>query len=295
MKIGYPCINRSIGCTTNATFRLANYSEEKLVAKITANLECLKKILEYNVRKGCLFFRISSDVIPFASHPVMTYDWAGAFAETLRSLGGFIRMHGMRISMHPDQFVLLNAIKQDIVAKSKADLAWHCRFLDTMGLGADAKVQIHIGGAYGEREAAIRRFVRHDLALPAFIRKRLVIENDDRVFDLADAMTVHQATGVPVLFDRFHHMCRNRGESVFDAIRMAASTWKEEDGVPMVDYSSQSPGMRLGSHAQHISVEEFTRFLREIGSVDVDIMLEIKDKEKSARRALDIARSLGRM
>lgn len=86
MKIGYPCINTSIGCTANSTFRLKNYSEENMVEKINNNLDCLEKILNYNVEKGFLFFRISSDLVPFASHPICTFNWRGYFKKRFREM-----------------------------------------------------------------------------------------------------------------------------------------------------------------------------------------------------------------
>lgn len=83
MKLGYPCINQSIGCKANSTFRLASYSNENLLAKISNNLNCLVQILEYNVKNGFFFFRISSDLIPFASHPIVQVSWAKHFAKRI--------------------------------------------------------------------------------------------------------------------------------------------------------------------------------------------------------------------
>jgi UV DNA damage endonuclease len=294
MKIGYPCINRGIGCTTNSTFRLASYSDERLVQKVENNLNCLLKILQYNVQKGFYFFRISSDLVPFASHPVCTFDWAGHFRGQFRKIGDFIKKHKIRISMHPDQFVLINALKDDVVERSVRELEYHCTMLDEMGLDRTAKIQIHVGGAYGDKQAAIERFVDRYKSLGPSLRRRLVIENDDRLFSLKDCLVVHEKTGVPVLFDIFHHQCLNKGESLRLGLERSSKTWKKRDGIPMVDYSSQQPGHRQGTHAETIDVPLFKEFLEQTEELDFDLMLEIKDKEKSAIKALKVLRSLSK-
>jgi len=103
-------------------------------------------------------------------------------------------------------------------------------------------------------------------------------------------VAVSARTGIPVLFDAFHHQIHNRGESAAEALRLAALTWKEVDGLPMVDYSQPAPGRAMGSHAASIDIGRFRRFLSETNRVDFDVMLEIKDKEKSALRAARAAR-----
>jgi UV DNA damage endonuclease len=295
MKLGYPCINRSIGCTANSTFRLVSYSEELLVRKVSGNLACLRRILEFNAEKRLLFFRISSDIVPFASHPVCEFDWARHFREELRSIGKFVTEHGMRISMHPDQFVLLNSPREGVVERSVAELEYHCQVLDVMGLGPDAKIQIHVGGVYGDKAKATDDFVRGYRKLSQPLRKRLVIENDDRLYSLRDCLEVHRRTRIPVIFDSFHHEQLNEGESRAEAVSMAQRTWGKRDGDLMVDYSSQQKGQRRGKHAESIDLRHFRRFLRDTEGLDFDIMLEIKDKERSALKALRVLESFGRL
>ena len=290
MKIGYPCISRSIGCTANHTFRLVSYSRERLEKTVAENLACLGRILAINREHGILFFRITSELVPFASHPVMDFPWQDRFREEFRQIGRLIRESGIRISMHPDQFVLINAPDPGIVGRSIAELRYHAQVLDLMELDTTAKIQIHVGGVYGDREGSIRRFVDNARVLPEEILRRLVVENDDLRFSFADCLRIHRETGLPILLDTFHHELNNRGEPLGRALDLAGETWGEPDGTPMVDFSSQEAGKRQGTHAATLDPRLFGRFLGDSLPHDMDIMLEIKDKERSALAALAIAR-----
>ena len=291
MRIGYPCINRSLQCRGDRTFRLASYSEERLIATVESNLSCLEQIVSWNRDHGLFFFRITSDLIPFASHPVCTFPWEKYFREEFAALGQFISGSGIRISMHPDQFIILNSPEREITLRGIAELEYHADLLDAMGLDSSAKIQLHIGGVYGEREKSRERFIRRWGELDPRIQKRLVIENDEQRFAIADCLAIHDETGIPVLFDVFHHRCYNHGEPLQEILRLVKRTWGERDGVMMVDYSSQHPGKRRGSHAEHIDMHDFMQFLDESAHIDMDIMLEIKDKEVSALAAIEAARN----
>lgn len=289
MRIGYPCINRSIGCTPSKTFRLASYSDDRLCDTVAANLSCLKKILTYNVEHGLLFLRITSDLVPFASHDVCTFPWKEQFSSTFKELGDFCRENGFRISMHPDQFVLLNTPDEGVLSRSIRELEYQVKILDLMGLGNSAKVQIHVGGVYGDKAASMDRFVETYTHLDVSIKARLVIENDERLYSFADCAAIHKRTGIPIIFDTFHHSLLSRGESLDEILRAQRKTWKKHDGLPMVDYSSQQEGKRPGAHAEHIVADDFSEFLIGSQPSDFDLMLEIKDKEKSAGIALSLA------
>lgn len=289
MRIGYPCINTAIGCRAGHTFRLKSYSEERLLATVQTNLDCLSRILGYNARHRLLFFRITSDLVPFASHPVCRCSWQQRFAAQLGEIGRFIKSHGIRISMHPDQFVVLNSPNEEVVESSLRELRYHAEVLDLMGLDLTAKIQIHAGGVYGDRARSMDRFVRRCAALEGAIKRRLVVENDDRCYTLADCLEIGAASGLPVLFDAFHHLIHGggegRAEGTAEALARAARTWAASDGPPMVDYSQTVPGGSRGSHAGTLDTRAFRRFLSDTAPVDFDIMLEIKDKERSAIRA----------
>jgi UV DNA damage endonuclease len=285
MKIGYPCLNRSIGCTPGHTFRLGSYSPERLVETVQRNLDCLERILGFNLANGLLFLRITSDLVPFASHPVCAFPWADEFAGRFAAIGGVMRRSGMRISMHPDQFTLINSPDPAIFRRSAAELAYHARVLDLLGLDRTAKIQIHTGGVYGDKTASRERFCARFVLLDEKIRRRLVVENDDRHYAVADCLAISRRTGIPVLFDSLHHQLNNNGEDPATALGLAAATWKQGDGPPMVDYSSQRRDERRGSHAESIDLKHFSRFIAATQAFDFDVMLEIKDKERSALRA----------
>ena len=295
MKIGYPCVNETLPCSAAGTFRLASYSPERLLATVAANLACLRQILEWNVAHGLLFFRMGSGIVPFGSHEVNTFPWQEHFAADFQSLGAYIRQHGMRISFHPDQFVVLNSPDAAIVRRSVAELVYQGSLLDLMGLDSTAKLQIHAGGAYGDKDAALARWTDtfHTL-VPEAVKARLVVENDDRLYSLRECLGLHEMTGVPILFDNFHHECLHHGEPMREALRLAAATWHPtRDGVLMMDYSSQAPGERKGKHTDSLVPALFEHFLADLDGLDVDMMLEIKDKEASAVRAAQLLRAQG--
>lgn len=289
MKIGYPCLNRTIGCKAGATFRLKSYSEERLIETVAGNLDCLETILRWNVGMHILFFRITSDLVPFASHPVCRLDWRKRFREQFARIGAYIKEHDIRISMHPDQFTLINAQDEAIVERSRWELLYHAQVLDAMELDPTARIQIHAGGVYGDKVASEDRFIERYNKLDPAIARRLVLENDERCYSLQDCLAIHRRSGVPVLFDAFHHSILNNGEDLATCLEAVASTWADHDGLPMVDYSTQEPDRPTGSHASSIDIEHFREFLRGSGSVDFDVMLEIKDKEASALKAVAVA------
>jgi len=282
MKIGYPCINRTIDCTPNRTFRLASYSNQRLIDTIQLNFNCLKKTLKFNAEHNLLFFRIGSPLIPFASHPVCKFNWQEHFKKEFQEIGAYLRKNNFRISMHPDQFVVINALKKDIVKKSIKEIEYHCDVLDSLDLDESAKIQIHVGGVYGDKKSAMKRFILIYKKLSNRIKKRLVIENDHLSYSLKDCLSISKEVGVPILFDSFHHECLNNGENNKEAFEEVIKTWREDDGRLMVDYSSQKKDGTKGSHTESIDIKKFKKFIEEVDGFNFDLMLEIKDKEKSA-------------
>ncbi len=291
MRIGYPCINTKIGCKSGRTFRLKSYSEDRLLETVENNLFCLGEILRFNLRHNLLFFRITSDLVPFASHPICRFNWQRCFQKQFKAIGDFINSNNMRISMHPDQFTLINSIDEVVFENSVKELAYHAEVLDLMELDTSAKIQIHVGGVYGDKKKSIKRFVKRFESLDEKIKRRLVVENDDRRYRLKDCLRISGETEIPVLFDVLHHEINSSGETIREAFGLFTRTWKEKDGLAMVDYGSSKEGGMKGKHSKSIDLEHFNDFLEETSVFDFDVMLEIKDKEKSALKAAEIAKN----
>lgn len=287
MKIGYPCSNLTLGISASRTFRLASFTPERLIETVTTNLDALQQILVWNDAHDIRFFRISSTTVPFASHPVMTVDWQTHFASTLASIGDYIRAHDMRINAHPGQYVILNSPREDVIQRSIAELAYHAELMDLLGIDDSHKVQIHTGGVYDDKQSAVDSFVTSYATLPEPIRRRLAIENDERQFSLADNLRIYEATGVPLIFDIFHHELFNHGETIAQALDAVIPTWHRH-GAAMIDYSSQNPEKQAGAHTLSVDLDRFKSALDQLEGRPVDVMLEIKDKEQSVLAVQDL-------
>lgn len=287
IRIGYACVNTQLPAP-NRTCRLKNATAEKLRNLASENIARLLPILQWNLKHGIPVFRISSEVIPFGSHPANQLPWWEIFAEQLANVGAFIRTHGMRVSMHPGQFTVLNSPHDKVVDNSIKELEYHTRFLDALGVDHRHKIVIHLGGIYGDKPSSLRRFVASCKTLDRSIRARLVIENDERCYSIADALSASAAMGAPVVFDVFHHRWNPalKGRSVKSIVQTVARTWRRRDGRPKLHYSDQWPGMPPGTHSRTIRLTNFLKFYDEIRELDVDVMFEVKDKEKSVLKIL---------
>lgn len=291
MKIGYPCINKTLNLSTNKSFRLKGYSDLNLIKTININLESLYKILDFNLAYNLKFFRISSCFVPFASHDICKFNWLNFFDGKFKKLGSYIKENNFRISMHPDQFIVINSPSNSIVTSSIKELEYHAQLLNAFELDSSAKIQIHVGGGYGDKKSAIQRFVKVYKSLDAIVKNRLVIENDDRIFSVQDCLEIYYQTGVPIIFDSLHYDCLPNGLSFENAFEQTYRTWQSKDGVPMVDYSSQDPNGRVGKHAEFLNPTNFMDFIIKTKGYDFDIMMEIKSKDISAIQALDLIKS----
>lgn len=280
LRLGYACVNTQLPSAAR-TARLANATPERLLELTEANLDALAAILRWNREHDIEVFRISSGTVPFGGHPVNTVDWDTALADRFAELAALL--DGVQLSMHPGQFVVLGAPAPHVVDAALADLEYHARLLRALRLDATHGLVVHAGGVYGDRAGAALRFARAVDRLSDDARARLRLENDER-WSLAEVLQLAQTVEAPVVFDPFHHELNPSfpGDSLRELTLRARETWR---GPQEVHFSTQDPAKRRGAHAQTIDLDAFERFAAAVDGLDLDCVLEVKDKEQSVLKA----------
>ncbi len=291
MRIGYACLTKGIRDTDFKSCTMKNAREDRLMDLIDYNLHSLENIIEYNIKENIKLFRISSDIIPFGSSPVNTLKWWDIFDERLKAIGNKIKASHMRVSMHPGQYTVLNSPKEDVVSRAVEDLIYHTRFLDSLGVDEKNKIILHIGGLYGDKEGARGRFIHNYKVLDDSIKNRMVIENDDKSYTVEDVLYISNELNIPVVFDNLHNAINRSQEekSELEWIHLCGKTWTHRDGVQKIHYSQQNPEKNRGSHSETIELNEFEKFFQSLKR-DLDIMLEVKDKNLSAVKCINLTR-----
>jgi UV DNA damage endonuclease len=284
-RLGFVASVLSEDLSTSRTCRLRNATAVRLRELIDANLAALDHVISFLERERIGLYRLSSGIIPFASHSVNRVAWRSRYASELARLGKRIRQLGVRVSMHPGQYTVLNSPRPQIVDASIAELVYHAQLLDALDVGVDCKIVLHIGGLYGASEpVAMDRFCRVAETLPTEVRRRLVIENDDRLFDGDEALTVARRLGLPIVFDWLHHQANPTARPVSDVIRDIWTTWREEDGVPKIHLSTQAADGPSGAHADYVDPQDLLDFLQQAPPSPFDCMLEAKKKDMALLR-----------
>lgn len=153
MSIGYACLTIGVPNTNLKSCTAKNANEEKLLELISHNLNSLENIIEYNIKNNIKLFRISSDLIPFGSSPINTLSWWEIFSSQFSEIGKKIKTSGMRVSMHPGQYTVLNSPNIEVVDRAIDDLNYHTKVLDSIGVGSEHKIVLHIGGVYNDKKA----------------------------------------------------------------------------------------------------------------------------------------------
>jgi UV DNA damage endonuclease len=272
---------------------------------LSVSLDRLEAVLGYLEDNAIRCYRMATGLAPYASHPDLPQfrDQPRACAERLARVGERATRAGIRLSTHPGQYTVLNSEDERVAALAVEELEVQAEILDGMGLGPEAVVVLHVGGAAGGVAAASDRFVRGFERLSDAARNRLVVENDDRVFGLADVLPLAERIGRPVVWDVLHHHCHDPARIPdAEALALAAATWPP--GVrPKVHFSSPRTAVEerkrrngrrvertlalppLRAHADLVDPIAFEHFLTStVAGRDVDVMLEAKAKDLALLR-----------
>lgn len=292
IRLGLCCTFRDepIKFRTTTAAALSRLSRDEGLAKLAglaeANADALLAALRFCAAHGIGCFRVNSQVLPLKTHPAHGYAMgdlpggAGIVAR-FRECGAYAAAKGLRTCFHPDQFVVLNSKRPEVVDASIAELEYQAEVAGW--IGADV-INIHGGGAFGDKARSLDDFARALDRLSPEARSRLTVENDDRTYTPADLLPLCRATGVPLVYDSHHHRCNPDGLSAEEATAAAVSTWARE---PMFHVSSPIDGWggpRPERHHDFVDVADFPACWR---GLDATVEVEAKAKEAAVLRLLD--------
>ncbi|MFC0560010.1 UV DNA damage repair endonuclease UvsE [Halalkalibacter alkalisediminis] len=292
MKLGYACINLSLPSKfrTCRLKTIENEGIEKVKELTLHNFNEVLKNIRWNIDQGIFFYRLSSDLVPFATHEIMDWNWD--LDENVLNLTNQIKKiaidYNIRLTMHPGQYSILNSPKPEIVRKAILDLEYHAKILNLVN-GRD--IIIHVGGAYGNKEEAKTRFVETYKTLSNDIKAKLRLENDDKIFHIKDVIDIYKKTGIPIIFDFHHNRCNPTDElPLKDALDIVFESW-ESVNRPKMHISSGKNSVTDTAHHDYILNEDFVEFIQLIGNREADIMFESKRKDESVLRVYDFIKN----
>jgi UV DNA damage endonuclease len=248
-------------------------------ALVFENLLGLETILRWNAEHGVNLFRIGQSLIPFASHPAFPYDWEAEHGDDLRGIGELARSLGIRLSMHPGQFIQPGSLRPEVSERSLAELRYAACVFDLIG-SPDSVIVLHMGGAYEDRTASTDRFVETVRSETGILRY-LALENDERLWTVADIVHTARSLGVPAITDSFHHGLNPGGLALREALDHSLPTWEMRDARPKIHLSSQDPEKQAGAHAYSVDLEDWHALLAALDGREADVMVEAKGKEQA--------------
>ena len=292
INLGYACINMTlqadkISCNRGMIKRTFQAKGVKYASELAlSNVKALKKIIEWNNQNGIKVYRMTSCLFPwFSEYDIFSMPDIDAIADTMSEAGEIAMSGGQRLSFHPGPFNCLGSPNEDVVKKTIAELDAHSIQMDLMGLpeSPQAKINIHVGGAYGEHDKTLDRFCRNFAKLSANTQSRLTVENDDKL-SLFSTKMLHDGLssriGVPIVFDSHHHDLGPQDADYHDAFYLARDTWQKRKVKQQCHHSNskrdyEDGGVRPQAHSDWY----YTPF--ENFGEPVDVVLECKKKEQA--------------
>ncbi len=284
-RLGLCCLfvnEPDIRFRTTTTRALGKFSGDgrraRLLGIARENFTALVAAIQACGRLGIRAFRVMSGLLPLSTHPDYLYGLGDLPPETLAlvdSAADLARHHSIRLSFHPDQFVLLGSPREDVTTAALRDLEQHAELAEA--LGGDV-ITIHGGGSYGDKPAALERVARTLDRLSARARTRLTVENDDKVFHVCDLLPLCRSSGLPLTYDVHHHRCLPDGLSVVEATRLALATWSRE---PLFHVSSPREGWGSRQPWRHADYVRRPDFPDEWLGLQLTVDVEAKAKERA--------------
>ncbi len=292
IRLGYVALALNLEKVTSSSIVTYRYyqsltSEQKInkLKQVTqSNIEDLETILRYNDEHHIHFYRLTSSLVPLATHDeVIGWPYRRLFKQDFKHIGQLIRRFGMRVDVHADQFNVINSTNPKVVENTIRNLLYLAYMLDDMQY-PEGKIIIHVGSAQGGKQASLERFITHFKYFPKEITDKIIIENDDKSFDILDVLELCHRLDLPMVLDAHHYLCNNRGENLYDYIKEIFHTWHGDPFIPKIHYSSPKESPLDRRHSDFIEAKSFVAFIekmRDHVSCDYDVMFETKKKRPS--------------
>ena len=291
VRLGYVALSKALDdVTTSSTITYTNYinknyNKSKLLEITKNNLDSLYEIIKYNVKNNFHFYRLTSKLVPLATHDKVDFDYITPLLDEYKKIGKLINDNNIRVDTHPDQYAVLNSMDSKIVKNTVEILEYHYKIMDAIGI-KDKIIILHVGSSACGKKASITRFINNFNKLPDHIKKCIAVENDDKVYNIKDVLELCHKINVPMVLDYHHFICNNEKEDINDYLKEIIDTW---DGkLPKMHFSSPKSKLKkeFRSHSDYINKECFIKFINILKKQDkdIDIMLEAKAKDDAVSR-----------
>lgn len=291
VRLGYVALSKALDdVTTSSTITYTNYinknyNTSKLLEITKNNLDSLYEIIKYNVKNNFHFYRLTSKLVPLATHDKVDFDYITPLLDEYKKIGKLINDNNIRVDTHPDQYAVLNSMDSKIVKNTVEILEYHYKIMDAIGI-KDKIIILHVGSSACGKKESITRFINNFNKLPDHIKKCIAVENDDKVYNIKDVLELCHKINVPMVLDYHHFICNNEKEDINDYLKEIIDTW---DGkLPKMHFSSPKSKLKkeFRSHSDYINKECFIKFINILKKQDkdIDIMLEAKAKDDAVSR-----------
>lgn len=292
VRLGYVAISKAIDETSSHTISYTNYLKEldktqKIDSIIRKNLNVLKNTIDYNIKNNIHFYRITSNLIPLATKSDVNIDYILPYKNMYKEIADKIKSSNMRVDFHPDEFCVINTTRKEVLEASFNILNYHYNLLKAFDIKEKVMI-VHVGSSTFGKEMSIARFKNNFKKLPKHIRECIVVENDDKIFNIKDTLELCESIGRPMVLDYHHYICNTGELNIDEYYEKIFNTWKSIN--PKVHFSSPKSNLKseFRSHHDYINSDSFISFLEQIKHLpyDIDVMLEAKAKDDALFRLI---------